>query len=70
MKYAVVYGCSELNSKGFCTYADSWIWSRYPEVPADKLPEVENIKQNICVNATIYLTTEQTNGKCVTCVLT
>ena len=61
--YAVIYGCRNLDSTGLCTYADSWIWSRFPEIPANKKGIVEGIKGSLCVNTTMYLSTEQHNGK-------
>ena len=61
--YAVVYGCREFDSRGHCTHADSWIWSRFPELQTSKLAVVERIKMGLCVNTSMYLNTQQNNGK-------
>lgn len=61
VNYAVVYGCRKFDETGRCTYADSWIWSRFPTLPASAATKVENVKKTLCVNATMYLPTQQTN---------
>ena len=63
VNYAVVYGCEQLDSKGLCLLADSWIWSRYTEIPDNKKALVESKKQELCVNTTMYLPTAQNNSK-------
>lgn len=60
--YAVVYGCRELDSTGHCTHVQSWIWSRYPAVPESDQTLVDNTMEELCVNTSMYLPTEQNNG--------
>ena len=66
--YAVIYGCRELDARGLCTIADSWIWSRFTELPANKLAVVEWAKRKLCVNTSMYLPTKQNNGKFAICL--
>lgn len=63
VNYAVVYGCRKLEATGMCLYADSWIWNRFFTLPSSVTDLVESVKSSLCVNTTMYLPTEQTNGK-------
>ncbi|KAK3595629.1 hypothetical protein CHS0354_009593 [Potamilus streckersoni] len=63
--YAVVYGCREQNLLGQCTYPDSWVWSRTPQLNADQWAIVNTAIDSLCLQEAMFLATEQANGNYV-----
>ncbi|KAK3576292.1 hypothetical protein CHS0354_036027 [Potamilus streckersoni] len=59
--YAFIYGCEKRNAQGQCTYQDSWVWSRTPNLPARYWALVNNSMQAVCINYSRYLDTQQKN---------
>ncbi|KAK3595631.1 hypothetical protein CHS0354_009595 [Potamilus streckersoni] len=63
--YAVVYGCREQNLLGQCTYPDSWVWSRTPQLNADQWAIVNTAIDSLCLQEAMFLATEQANASMV-----